>query len=64
MKILILGWVTPSKLEDIRDDDLCKNEFIDLQSSTNLHDKFNSWNRDFPKFWYALTEGSKLSKSL
>ena len=52
-------WITHSfkaKLESIADDDLCKDELIDLQCSMMLHSKFMSCNGDFSKFWCGLVE--------
>ena len=53
------SWIThpfEAKLESIADDDLWKNELIDLQCSTTLHSKFMSCNGDFSKFWCGLVE--------
>ena len=53
-------WIThrfEAKLESIADDDMCKDELIDLQSSTSLYFTFISCNDDFIKFWCGLVEG-------
>ena len=52
-------WITypfEAKLESIADNDICKDELIDLQCSTTLHSKFMSYNGDFSKFWCGLVE--------
>ena len=36
---------------------MCKDELIDLQSSTALYSTFISCNDDFSKFWCRLVEG-------
>ena len=46
-----------SKLESIVDNDLCKDELVDLQSSTALYSTFMSCNREFSKIWRGLVEG-------
>lgn len=63
MFVNVTSWIIhlfETKLEDINDDDLCKDELIDLQSSTVLRDKFNSCNGHFSKLWGGLTEGFPL----
>ena len=46
-------WIThpfEAKLENIANDDMCKDELIDLRSSTALYFTFISCNGDFSKF--------------
>ena len=46
-----------AKLESIADDDVCKDELIDLQSSTELYSKFMSRNGDFLNFGVNWSKG-------